>query len=320
MKFILRFTPFLCLLALGILFLYATEQGHGIRRMIAGSILSSQHPQYAFWLLSPDEIKELQDVIYRPPSERSDIPIFPSRTKLKGPLVEVLTYETPDFTAKILKVKDPTTIHLVSTKYTDRGQSLAELTTQNGAVGGINAGGFYDPGGQGTGGVPLGIAIGDGEVLSVPSFPHNEAQLVCGFTRAGQFFTGKYTINGLEAMGAKQAINFGPQLIVNEKNVVTQTVDAAYGWAPRTAIGQDSDGVVYLVATDGRFFADKRHRGASMADLSKLFQNYGVTDAFNLDGGGSSTIMYNGDVLIEPATHTEVGMRYLPNAFVVIPR
>jgi exopolysaccharide biosynthesis protein len=100
---------------------------------------------------------------------------------------------------------------------------------------------------------------------------------------------------------------------------VTSTVNSAYGWAPRTAIGQMKDGTVIMIITDGRFYWDKRHRGASMNDLVKLFQTYNVVNAFALDGGGSTTMIVNGQLQLKPATNTSVGMRYLPNAFVVIP-
>jgi exopolysaccharide biosynthesis protein len=322
MRKILVTAVIVCIFALfgGGLFFYGTERGHNIRRMLAGSILSTQHPQFARFLLSASEIEELNWSIFNPPNERSDVPkSAPVDPQYPALSVEVETVNNPNFTAKVMKVTDPTKIHVVSTKHKNRGQPLSELIAQNGAIAGINAGAFYDPSGVGTGGQIVGIVISDGKVSSEQNASYDTPSLVCGFTNTGQFITGTYTINELLKMGVTQAVTFGPQLLVNSQDMVTDTVNNAFGWAPRTAIGQQKDGTVVMIVTDGRFYWDKRHRGASMKDLVKLFQTYEAVNAFALDGGGSTTMIYNGQLQLKPATNTAVGMRYLPNAFVVIP-
>jgi exopolysaccharide biosynthesis protein len=301
-------------------FAYGTKQGLELRRMLAGSILSSQHPQYAKFLLPDAELSKLKALILNPPSVRSTVSAIEKHfSSAQKSLVQVDTVETPNFVAKVMKISDPTTVHLVSTKYKHKGQALSELLQENGAVGGINAGGFKDDNGNGSGGQIIGIAIGDGKVLSEPGFSHNEPMLVGGFTKSGQFITGSYSINNLLKMGVTEAVSFGPQLIVDHKDVVSSSIDSAYGWAPRTAIGQNKDGTVVMIITDGRFYHDKRHRGASMEDLAQLFLQYNVVNAIALDGGGSTTMIWNGELQLQPATSTRAGMRYLPNAFVVIP-
>jgi exopolysaccharide biosynthesis protein len=301
-------------------FAYGTKQGFELRRMLAGSILSSQHPQYAKFLLPDAELSKLKSLILNPPSVRSTISEIEKHfSSTQKSLVVVDTVETPNFTAKVMKVNDPTTIHLVSTKYKHKGQALSELIADNGAVAGINAGGFKDDNGNGSGGQIIGIALGDGKVLSEPGMSHNTPMLVGGFTKSGQFITGSYSINNLQEMGVTEAVSFGPQLVVDRKDVVSSSIDSAYGWAPRTAIGQTEDGTVVMIITDGRFYHDKRHRGASMEDLAKLFLQYNVVNAIALDGGGSTTMISNGELQLQPATSTRAGMRYLPNAFVVIP-
>ncbi|WP_028402919.1 phosphodiester glycosidase family protein [Ectobacillus panaciterrae] len=310
----------LIVLAGGMIWLYGTNSGHKLREMIAGSILSSQHPQFARLFLSTNEIQQLETAIYAPPTQKSKLPNVMFSRKKQPLSVTVETIEDPHFTAKVMKVNDPTAIHLVSTKYHDQGQPLSELIEQNGAIAGINAGGFRDPGGVGRGGQIIGIAISDGIIRSEPGFNREAHSLVCGFTKKGQFITGTYSINELENMNVTQAVTFGPQLIVDGKDMVTDQVDEAFGWAPRTGIGQDSQGNVVMIATDGRFYWNKHHRGASMRDMVSLFQKYGCTNAFALDGGGSTTMIYEGKLQLKPATETAVGMRYLPNAFVIIPK
>ncbi|HJV45313.1 MAG TPA: phosphodiester glycosidase family protein [Bacillota bacterium] len=312
------------LLALGILsllFLYGTTTGTSIRQMLGGSILSSQHPQYAKFLLTQDEIDKLNEIIYEPPSVTSTTHGFVNHKRASNePLVRVETVENSNYTAKVMLVSDPTTVHLVSSKYSDKGQALSELIEQNKGIGGINAGGFSDANGTGSGGEVVGIAIGDGKIQSEASFSRIESRLVGGFTSAGQFITGSYSINKLQSLDVTQAVSFGPQLVVDGKDVVTKNIENAYGWAPRTAIGQKDDGTVVMIITDGRFYHNKTHRGASMKDLVQIFQQYQVTQAIALDGGGSTTMIFNGQLQLQPATQTKAGMRYLPNAFIVIPK
>lgn len=303
----------------GYAILYHTEPGHELRLMMAGSVLTSQHPQYAEYLLEESELNRLKSVLEQLPMEASkQRPIPAAGTALRKSLeVKVDTVDTAGYTAKVMMVSDPTTIRLVATRYADKGQALSELIRESNAVAGINAGGFADEGGTGSGGQMIGIVIGDGKVYTDED--RNRRMLVCGFTTKGEMVTGRYSINELLRMDVLHAVSFGPQLLVDGKNMVTDTVNNAYGWAPRTAIGQKKDGTVIMIITDGRFYHDKRHRGASMKDLTELFEQYDAVQAFALDGGGSTTMIHNGELQLKPATQTAVGMRYLPNAFVVVP-
>jgi exopolysaccharide biosynthesis protein len=313
-------------------FLYGTNQGHQLRRMAVGMVLTSQHAQYVKYmgfLLSKSEVAALREAWLNPPTKQSAIAeAKPKQQKgvaeaaaLEQPkeTIKVETLNTGNYTAKILVIPDPTTVHVVGSKYTHKGQPLSELLAENHAIAGINGGGFVDPAGNGSGGQPLGIVISNGKVINVPNGDNNVTQLVGAFLKDGQFITGNYSVNQLLKLGTTEAISFGPQLIVNGKNLVTSAQDGAWGWAPRTAIGQAQDGSVIMIITDGRFYWDKTHRGASMSDMAHMFESYKVKNAIAMDGGGSTTMMKDGDLLLKPATDTRVGMRYLPNAWVVIP-
>ena len=215
-------------------------------------------------------------------------------------------------------IPDPTTVHVATTQLTNKGQPLSDLIKNNFGVAGINGGAFVDPKGNGSGGQMLGIVISKGKVICTPG-GNNVQALVGAFLKDGRFITGNYSANQLLNLGVTDAISFGPQLIVNGKNRVTPAVDGAWGWAPRTAIGQTVNGRVVMIITDGRFYWDKTHRGASMSNMVHLFQKYDVTNAIAMDGGGSTTMIKDKQLLLKPATNTDVGMRYLPDAWVVIP-
>jgi exopolysaccharide biosynthesis protein len=305
-------------------FLYGTNQGLQMRKMLIGTVLSSQHPQYVnylHFLLSQSEIDKLYNAMKHPKVEQSKIGHFTSDSKDNGGDLNIQTDEikNANFTAKVLVIPDPTTVHLMVTKLAGKGQPLSELIQDNHGVAGINAGGFYDKGGHGSGGQMIGIAISNGKVLSAPSSGNNSGELVGGLLKDGQFITGRYSVNQLLKLGITDAVQFGPQLIVNGKNVVSSSVNGAWGWAPRTAIGQEENGSIVMVITDGRFYWDKTHRGASMKDVAQILESYHVTNGIAMDGGGSTTMIKDGKLLLKPATETSIGMRYLPNAWVVIP-
>ena len=304
-------------------FIYGTNQGLQLRKMLVGTVLSSQHPQYIKYmgfLLPQTEIKALYQAMKHPPTIQTMVaPASHSNLKKKDNTIKVDTVETANYTAKIMVIPDPTTVHLVESRFEGQGQGLIDLIKDNDGVAGINAGGFVDKGGTGSGGKVIGIVISNGRVLDVPSAGKNASELVGGFLKDGQFITGNYSVNQLVNMGVTEAVSFGPQLIVNGENRVTSSIDGAWGWAPRTAIGQEKDGSVVMIITDGRFYWNKTHRGASMSDMAHLFETYHVTNAIAMDGGGSTTMMKDGQLLLKPATSTRIGMRYLPNAWVVIP-
>jgi len=302
-------------------FLYGTNPGLQFRKMLVGSVLSTQHARYVKYmgfLLPQSEIDQLKKAFFHPPTVQTAVDSINNMENKKLDIHED-TINTGNYTAKILVISDPTTVHLVQSKLKDKGQALSDLISENQGIAGINGGGFVDRGGTGSGGKATGIVVSQGNVLASPKGNRNTPQLVGGFLKNGKFITGKYSVNQLLNLGISDAVSFGPQLIVNGVNRVTPAIDGAWGWAPRTAIGQAKNGDVIMIITDGRFYWNKTHRGASMSDMAQMFEKYQVTNAIAMDGGGSTTMIHNGQLLLKPATDTAVGMRYLPNAWVVIP-
>ena len=88
---------------------------------------------------------------------------------------------------------------------------------------------------------------------------------------------------------------------------------------PRTLMGKDADGGVWLVVVDGRFPGEAE--GMTIAELTALSEKLGLVEALNLDGGGSSTLWtLPGGVLNHPCDNGKfdhVGQRIVPNAVIV---
>lgn len=99
-----------------------------------------------------------------------------------------------------------------------------------------------------------------------------------------------------------QLFAFGPVLVENGEVVVDEDTEVGKAMAsnPRTAIGiVDKLHYVFVVA-DGR---SSESEGLSIYELARLMKSYGCETAYNLDGGGSSTMYFNGQVINRPTTN-----------------
>lgn len=105
-----------------------------------------------------------------------------------------------------------------------------------------------------------------------------------------------------------QIFSFGPALIKDNEIAVDSTseVSRARTSNPRTAIGQISPLHYVIVVSDGR---TKESEGLSLLQLAEVFADLGCTTAYNLDGGGSSTMYFNGSIVNVPTDGRKDGER-----------
>ena len=120
----------------------------------------------------------------------------------------------------------------------------------------------------------------------------------------GSFFitTGaEYTAQELLDMGTWQCFMFGPRLIENGIVNVDDNSEVARAMAsnPRTAIGIVDELHYLFVVSDGR---TSESDGLSLSQLAEFMQRLGAQTAYNLDGGGSSTMVFNGSLINNPTT------------------
>lgn len=111
----------------------------------------------------------------------------------------------------------------------------------------------------------------------------------------------EYTAQELVDKGVWQAFSFGPSLIEDGSVAVTQSdeVGKAKASNPRTAIGIISDLHYLFVVSDGRTDSSE---GLSLYQLATFMESLGATTAYNLDGGGSSAMVFKGEVINNPTT------------------
>ncbi|MEN6637468.1 MAG: phosphodiester glycosidase family protein [Clostridiaceae bacterium] len=102
--------------------------------------------------------------------------------------------------------------------------------------------------------------------------------------------------------GVVQILSFGPALIEDGELMVSASdeVSRAKTNNPRTAIGIIDELHYIIVVADGR---TSESEGLSLLELAQLMESYGCVTAYNLDGGGSSTMVFNGVVVNQPTTN-----------------
>ncbi len=69
--------------------------------------------------------------------------------------------------------------------------------------------------------------------------------------------------------------------------------------APRTVVGSFKNDQLLFIVTDG--YDERGNSGATLAELQDKLQSLGIKDAYNLDGGGSSSLIFDGQVINHPS-------------------
>ncbi|WP_049509706.1 phosphodiester glycosidase family protein [Streptococcus pseudopneumoniae] len=120
---------------------------------------------------------------------------------------------------------------------------------------------------------------------------------------------GSFKIIYEDQISAEQLVNdgvvnllaFGPALVENGEIAVDTNTEVGQAMAsnPRTAIGIIDENHYIIVVSDGR---TSESEGLSLYQLAEVMKSYGAKAAYNLDGGGSSTLYFNGQVINKPTT------------------
>lgn len=112
----------------------------------------------------------------------------------------------------------------------------------------------------------------------------------------------KVTAEELLANGVVNLFAFGPSLVENGEISVDHNTEVRQAMTknPRTAIGIVDKNHYILVVSDGR---TNESEGLSLYELAEVLKEYGATTAYNLDGGGSSTMYFNRNIVNNPTTN-----------------
>ena len=213
----------------------------------------------------------------------------------------------------LVAIYDPSRIHLATTAYLfQKGESILTVSKREKAIIAMNAGGFFDPDWNSNGAIPHGVVISNGRVVSEYQSANMGGGFI-GFTKENKFILGKMSKEQAILTGYRDAIEFGPYLIVNGKRSFVKG-NGGYGIAPRSAIGQRQDGIVLFLVINGRIPSSI---GADMDDLCDIMERYGAYNAANLDGGSSSELVINGKIINTPVAGGENGLRDMSTFWIV---
>ena len=170
-------------------------------------------------------------------------------------------------------------------------EATSDIAADNDAILAIN-GDYY-------GAREKGYVIKNGELYRETAASGQEDLVIYADGSFGIISEDEVTAEELLADGAVNTLSFGPALVENgEVSVGTNDeVRKAMASNPRTAIGVRADGTYLFVVADGR---TDESEGLSLYQLAQFMQEQGAVTAYNLDGGGSSTMVFNGNVINNP--------------------
>ena len=291
------------------------------RKVFVATLLATRHAYLLTDYFTQDELNDLMGL------EKSDVDIDamvkePEKevnVKVKtGNEITPYKVETDRYTAYILEIKNPFTVKAAMTKYIGKiGQRTSEMAEEHGAEAAINGGSFSDDSSDGTkyagtGGRPEGFVVSNGKLI-YPVSGYNENTIensviaICN----GKLVVGQHSLAELKKMGVQEAMCFRiPNIIIDGRPQVRDTM--LEGLNPRTAIGQKSDGTIIFLVIDGRKITMP---GASLYDVQQIMLERGAVNAATLDGGYSTTMYYNGEVINSPNAWD--GERTVATAFYV---
>ncbi len=113
------------------------------------------------------------------------------------------------------------------------------------------------------------------------------------------YYAEDFDLDAAVQRGAYQGWAFGPKLLDNgERADHYNTSSAIIGRNPRAAIGYYEPGHYCFVLVDGR--QGGYSRGMTLDQLADLFLSLGCVDAYNLDGGQSAMMVFNGEIVGQP--------------------
>lgn len=242
---------------------------------------------------------------------------------------ELLTREPGNDSYKVLDVKvgnakgylvaiyEPEKVRLIRTEKFNVGtfgDRVIDMCKRYGGSVCINGGGFANGLSNGSD-IPVGYVIDDGEVIWSEGNSNENRGNIIGLTEEGKLKL-MNNATGTEAIdaGIKYGLEFGPFLIVNGKSM--EIVGMPFGVANKCVIAQRKDGVIMFLVTEGESYID----GASLKDVVEVLEKYGAYNAANLDGGQSTSLVINNQLVNSPNyLAKKQGGRYVVTGFGLIP-
>lgn len=192
----------------------------------------------------------------------------------------------------LVVVYDPSDVHIMKsrafkTPNNDGKENIIDMTKRYGATIGVNGGGFYDDG-KVSKDIPFGYIIENGKVIYKS---HSRESDIIGMSNDNKLMLVHATGEKAVEMGMRDGLEFGPFLIIDGKKQTNLKPTKA----ARNMIAQRDDGIILFLVTDGLSYS-----GITFNEGIDVLEKYGATTAANLDGGASTQLVVNGELLNSP--------------------
>lgn len=296
--------------------------------LVTTAMTTKSHQYFATTFYSSEKIeKVLEQNIVIEPEENTDTSLIVAEEKPyidkydkeilereEGSLYKLIEIDEGEYSGYMAVIYDPSKIKVVTSKYLGySGEYLVDMAEREGAVVAINGGGFIDIDGLSNGGTPAGAIIQNGKILNDNTNTYNKG--IIGFANDHKLYLGKISTRQAVNIGVRDAVEFGPFLIVNGESSFING-NGGYGYHPRSVIAQRQDGIVLFLVIDGRSL---KSRGADMNELVEILLRYHAYNAANLDGGNSSVLVINNQIINHPYNwDNREETRPIPSGFVVV--
>lgn len=231
--------------------------------------------------------------------------------------IKVFKLDELGYKGYIAKVKlfDPTAFQVgLAQNTTGKLETVSSMAKNNGAILAINGGGFYPVVENGQRYYKTtGNTVKNG-VLLEPFYQDSKNFFFAGIDRTGKVIGGiPKTEEDLFDLKPYEGVSFLPILLKDGKKLELPE-DWKNDKHPRTIIGRYANDDLIMIVIDGR--QNDWSIGVSLERLQDKLLELGVKDAYNLDGGGSSTFYYDGKVLNKPSDGRE---RSVVNSILIYP-
>ena len=200
------------------------------------------------------------------------------------------------YDAHLVAIYDPSKVKLIASKTFNTGygqERIKDMCKRSNGIVCINGGRFNDTTGYGSD-IPKGTLIKDGKIIWSDT---TQATSLIGFNKDNKLVLTESTAQEAIDMGIRDALEFGPFLIVNGKTLQYESSAGGYDRAARVAIAQRKDGVVLFLVTEG-----VHTNGPTLVEVIELLKKYGAYNAANLDGGTSAQLVVDGELKNTPLT------------------
>lgn len=207
-----------------------------------------------------------------------------------------------------VKLKDHSAMQMALNSEPGRSETTMQAVKRSGAVAGINAGGFADSGGKR---YPLSTTVQNGKYVNGFQASFKDLFFV-GLNDAGKLVGGKFfDQSSLDRLRPQFGATFVPVLMKNgQKTIIPDKWKVSPKRAPRTVIGNYKDDQLLIIVVDG--YNENGSSGATLEEMQGRLAKLGVIDAYNLDGGGSSSLILNDQVINKPS---DGNLRPVPTHF-----